>query len=50
LQSNFAIYVPTSVMLALKNANTTTLTIASNVHKLVATALKNVKNVEGWLD
>jgi hypothetical protein len=47
LQSSFATYVLTYAMHVLKNVKDTTLTIANNAHKHVATALKNA---EGWQD
>jgi hypothetical protein len=43
LQSNFAAYAQTFVMLAPRNVSTTMLTTAKNAHKHVATALKNVE-------
>jgi hypothetical protein len=46
LQSSSVICVPTYVMLALVNVNTTMLTTASNAHKHVVAV---PKNVEEWL-
>jgi NADH:ubiquinone oxidoreductase subunit K len=47
LQSNSAICVLMSAMLALRSVSITMLTIASNAHKYVAAVLKNV---EEWQD